>query len=70
MLDHLLAAHPAHWPISEQADTLAAARAMRQHRGNPEVIPRSQVAMQRLEDKSLIDAETGRVDPGAIFQAE
>jgi hypothetical protein len=69
MLDNLLEVLPNHWPISEEAATLEEARLKRQHRGNPIVIPRDQLRMRVLENKSLIDAETGRVDHGAIYAA-
>ena len=68
MLDDLLEVHSRHWPISKEDDNIDQLRSERQHSGNPKLIPRADARMQLLENKSLINSQTGRVDQGAIYQ--
>jgi hypothetical protein len=68
MLDDLMEVHPHHWPISGEGESLAEVRLLRQHSGNPKLIPREEVTMQLIENKSLINSQAGNVDPGAIYR--
>lgn len=69
MLDDLLEVYLHHWPISAESNNIDELRQARQHSGNPMLIPRSEARMELLENKSLINSQTGRVDHGAIYQA-
>ena len=68
MLDYLLEVYTHHWPITSQSDSLDALRQERQHDGSPAVVPRSNVQMVLLENKSLINSTNARIDRGAIYK--
>jgi hypothetical protein len=69
MLHNLLEVFPQHWPISGRDSDIEALRQQQQYDGSAELVPRSQVHMVRLENKLLINARTGMVDRGAIYEA-
>jgi hypothetical protein len=68
MLDDLLEVYPRYWPISGESNDIEELRDLRQHSGNPKLLPRSEARMQLLEHKSLISSQTGRLDRGAIYR--
>jgi hypothetical protein len=68
MLDHLLEVFPQHWPVSGRNSDIEVLRKQRQYSGDPEVIPRSQVQMVLLENKSLVNAQTGKPKHEAIYE--
>ena len=68
MLDDLLNVFSHHWPISGRNSDIEVLRQQQQYDGNPELIPRSQIQMMLRENKSLINAKTGEVDSGAIYE--
>ena len=69
MLNHELAAHQNDWPITAEADTLAAIRNVTQFAGTPLLTPHSGRAMTRIEDKALTDTQTGTIRPGGIYSS-
>lgn len=68
MLYRDLAAHPNDWPIRKHADTIEALRKATQCSGGPELAAQTLYRMEHLEEKSLIDTQTGNVETGAIYQ--
>lgn len=68
MLDKDRDSFPYDWAITSQCDSLAQIRQQQQHSGNPMRIPKASARMELIEAKSLIDTETGRVDPGGIYR--
>ena len=69
MLDNLVEVHPHHWPLSAEEATLDGIRLRRQHSGNPRTVPRGELSLKIIENKSLINAQTGGVDHGAIYES-
>lgn len=69
MLDKELDAHQKDWPITAEEDSLTAIREITEHAGNPLLVPRASRKMQRIEDKSLVDTQSGQSDDGAIFRS-
>ncbi len=57
-----------YWPIVRERDTIDELRGEAQHWGNPMRIPKSTLRMEMIEPKSLINAETGETDSGAIYR--
>ncbi|HKQ75061.1 MAG TPA: hypothetical protein VJ810_15300 [Blastocatellia bacterium] len=68
MLDYLLEVYQHHWPVSAMSSNLDSIQQERQHDGNPRVMPREDLQMVYLENKSLINAIDSRVDKGGIYQ--
>lgn len=69
MLDKDRLAYPDDWPITSEDSSIAALRNQTQHSGNPTVVPKSGRTMERVEDKSLVDSQSGKVDAGAIYKS-
>jgi hypothetical protein len=68
MLDSYLEVYPHFWPISAQSDDINVLHHLSQHDGNPAIIPRSEASMTLLENKSLINSQTGQVNTGGIYR--
>lgn len=68
MLDDLLAQNPQHWPVSAQSNDKNVLRQLTQHDGIPELQSREAFEMEPTQErKSLINAQTGKRDEGAIY---
>lgn len=67
MLDDWLEVYPDQWPISARSKSIEEIRRTGQHDGEPELVPRSEHNAVLLENKSLKDSRTGRVDHGGIY---
>ncbi len=68
MLDKHLEMYKNDWPVVKRSDDIATLLSETQWSGIPTLVPRAKWNMDRLKDKSLIDAQTGSVDAGAIYR--
>lgn len=67
ILDKDLTSFPGYWPVVARRGDIQSLRQMRQHSGNPELLPRQAFRTVRVEPKSLIDSQTGACDTGGIY---
>jgi hypothetical protein len=67
MLDDELEVFAQHWPIRAQAADIDTLRRQRQFDGNPTLVARASMRVELRENKSLVNARTGRVHTGGIY---
>ncbi len=70
MLDYLMAQFPEEWPLSGEDQDLDRLRGQTTHDGNAKRVSRQLYTMSdRLEQKTLKNVRTGRIDAGGIYEA-
>jgi hypothetical protein len=68
MLYRDMAGYKDDWPVRRLSHDIGSLRKERQYSGNPTLLPRTLYTMEHIEEKSLIDAQTGSVETGAIYR--
>ena len=68
MLDTWLEVYPDQWPISTSRSTLEAIRKVGQVEDGTHTVPRSSYTAELLENKSVINSQTGKLMKGGIYK--
>src|SRR5262245_27895170 len=68
MLDKLLEVHGTQFPVTARSTRLATLRRQTQHNGRFTLLARSGVRAELLENKALLNARSGDLDTGGIYQ--
>lgn len=68
VLDHLRKVHPAHFPVTAAATTIAELETVGQHNGTYQLLPRQLWRADLKQEKDLINALTGHHDDGSIYE--
>jgi len=70
ILDKWKRIYPGRWPVSEFRNTLQAARSASQTSGNPTILSKNRFNAIIEEDKTILDARTGRQNNCSIYKIE
>lgn len=72
VLDHWARVYrPGHWPVSLARGSLEEARRAGQYEGEaPTVLSATEYAARELEPAALLNARTGKLEPGTIYRIE